>query len=595
MQLRPYQQAAVDGVYEAWREHDSTLLVLPTGCGKTVCFAHVIKRLTFGRAMVLAHREELIWQAAAKIKAVIGEEPEIEMADHRADRGHLFTRSRVVVSSIQTQCAGLNGASRMSRFKPEQFGCVIIDEAHHAPAKSYRRVIRHYRTNPDCKLLGVTATPDRADELALGKVFKSVASRYEILDAITDGYLVPIVTLSKRIKDLNFAKMRLTAGDLNGRDLAAEMEREMPLHGVSNATFEHAFSLPEFSVNRCIEQSEQTGQPIHELVAPLIRGPGKKTLVFAASVAHAERLCEIFNRYLPGSSRWVCGKTPKDERRLTLTDYARGRFSILVNVGVFTEGFDEPGVQTVVLARPTTSRALFAQMIGRGTRPLPGLVDHHDKAEVRRAAIASSPKPRVEVIDFVGNCGRHHLVTAADILGGKYDNEVVARVIRKAQKDGEEVDVADALRRAKDEVAEERRQREEQEERERQERARLIASVEYTTEVVDPFTALDIPRKLSWPKGPPPTPNMINLLKKNGIDPSNMNRTEAGQLCGEIIRRYKAGEATYRQARQLAKYGRDIHVSRDEASKTIEAIKDHESQRRPAILEVPAVAMLERF
>jgi len=178
VQLRPYQEAAVEGVYEAWQTSRATLIVQPTGTGKTIVCAHVIDRLPEGRVMVLAHREELIFQAADKIQRVTGRAPDIEMAEMRADHGPLWDRARVVVSSIQTQCAGASGAPRMKRFDPADFGLVIVDEAHHATAPTYRRVVDHYRQNPDCRVLGVTATPDRHDEEALGQVFESVAYDY---------------------------------------------------------------------------------------------------------------------------------------------------------------------------------------------------------------------------------------------------------------------------------------------------------------------------------------------------------------------------------------------------------------------------------
>ena len=360
MKLRSYQEAAVDGIFEAWRSARSTLLVQPTGTGKTVTFAHVINRMPMGRALVLAHREELIVQAADKIARVTGAKPDTEMAEMRADHG-MFGKARVVVSSIQTQCAGRNGDTRMKRFDPQEFGLLVVDEAHHATAPTYRRVLEHYGQNQDLKILGVTATPDRHDEEALGQVFDSVAFDYELLDAIRDGWLVPIHQRSVVVDGLDYSGVRTTAGDLNGADLARVMEYEETLHGIAHPTVELA--------------------------------AGRKALVFAASVAHAERLCEIFNRHSTGCARFVTGTTPKDERRGMLADYAAGKFQMLVNVGVATEGFDEPGIQVVVMARPTKSRALYAQMAGRGTRALPGLVDAHEAADARRAAIAASAKP----------------------------------------------------------------------------------------------------------------------------------------------------------------------------------------------------------
>jgi superfamily II DNA or RNA helicase len=446
----------------------------------------------------------------------------------------MFGKARVVVSSIQTQCAGRNGDTRMKRFDPREFALLVVDEAHHATAPTYRRVLEHYGQNPDLKILGCTATPDRHDEEALGQVFDSVAFDYELLDAIRDGWLVPIQQRSVVVDGLDYSSIRTTAGDLNGADLARVMEYEETLHGIAAPTMELA--------------------------------AGRKTLVFAASVAHAERLCEIFNRHRTDCARFVTGTTPKDERRTMLADYAAGKFQMLVNVGVATEGFDEPGIQVVVMARPTKSRALYAQMAGRGTRPLPGLVDAHQEADARRAAIADSAKPACEIIDFVGNSGRHRLVTTADILGGNYSDEVVDRARAKAEEaDGAAIDMAEALVDAERELAEER---------ERARRAAIRVKARYTSQVVDPFEVFRIEpwRERGWDTGRQPSEKMLALLERNGIDTAGLTFTQAKQLVGEIIHRYEERRCSFKQARLLARYGYPTDVPFAEASRLIDAL-----------------------
>lgn len=540
MKLRSYQAAAVDGIFEAWRTSRSTLLVQPTGTGKTVTFAHVIHRMPMGRTLVLAHREELIFQAADKIEAVTGAKPDIEMAEMRADHA-MFDRARVVVSSIQTQCAGRNGDARMHRFDPQEFSLLVVDEAHHATAPTYRRVLEHYGQNQDLRILGVTATPDRHDEEALGQVFASVAFDYELLDAIHDGWLVPIHQRSVIVDGLDYSSIRTTAGDLNGADLARVMEYEETLHAIASPTLELA--------------------------------AGRKTLVFAASVAHAERLCEIFNRHHSECARFVTGTTPKDERRGMLADYAAGKFQILVNVGVATEGFDEPGIACVVMARPTKSRALYAQMAGRATRPMAGLVDAHDTPEARREAIAGSAKPACEIIDFVGNSGRHRLITTADILGGNCSDEVVARARKKAEgAAGAAVDMAEMLVDAERELAEER---------ERARRAAIRAKARYSCQKVDPFEVFHVEpwRERGWDKGRQPSEKMLALLERNGIDTHSLTFTQAKQLIGEIIRRYDERKCSFKQARLLARYGYPTDVPFAEASRLIDALAKNGWQR----------------
>ena len=518
MKPRPYQQAALEAIYEAWREHSSTLLVQPTGTGKTIVFAHVIKGRPMGRALVLAHRKELIEQAQDKIYRVTGIVADVEMADYRADVG--FQHSPVVVSSIQTQIAG-RGDGRMARFKPEQFATLIVDEAHHATARSYRRVLDYYRQNPQIKVLGVTATPDRADEAALGRVFQSVAYDYEILDAINDGWLVPIRQRVLHVQGLDLSNVRTTAGDLNGAELARVMEYERNLLEIGSATV--------------------------ELIGK------RKSLVFAASVAHAERLSEIVNRYLPNSARWVCGETPRDRRTVIFRDYAAGEFQVLVNVGVATEGFDEPGIECVVMARPTKSRCLYAQMAGRGTRPLPGLVDPIEDATSRRAAIEQSAKPFLEILDFVGNSGKHRLISSADILGGRYEDAVVELARHKADGATGSLDMRETLEVSLREI---------EEQRQAARRAALRPRAEFSCEWIDPFAVFGITarRERAWNKGRPATDKQIAFLAKSGI-PShvlkNLGLSAASQLIEEIIERRNDNRCTYKQARLLARYGYD--------------------------------------
>jgi len=552
VKLRPYQHEAVSSVMEAFRSSaSSALIVLPTGTGKTVCFLHVAERMKVaGRVMILAHREELIWQAAKRCERIAGEAADIEMAELRARRS-LFDRSKIVVSSVQTQIAGRGAFRRMTKFDPDQFSLLIVDEAHHAPAASWKRVIAHYRKNPNLKVLGVTATPDRKDEKALGQIFETVAYDYELPDAIRDGWLVPIEQRAVHVKGLDYSNVRTKAGDLNGKDLAQVMEYEEILHGIASPTIEIA--------------------------------AGRRTLLFAASLAHAERLTEIFNRHREGSARWVHGGTPKEERRQLVKDYAAGRFQILCNVGVATEGFDEPGIELVIMARPTKSRALYAQMAGRGTRPLTGVVDGLEDADERRLAIATSQKPLLEIVDFVGNAGRHKLITSADILGGKYEEAVIARAKKAAEDEGEkgrQVDMLDALEEA---------QREIDEEAERKRRQHLRLRAVYSTSKVDPFNVLQIHpwKERGWDKGRPLSKKMTKFLEDNGISTRTLSFAQGRQLIGEIIRRREQKKASFGQAKILLKYGYSPDMSFKEAWKTIDAIKAA-GWRRPEPVEASA-------
>ena len=543
MKLRPYQEEAVQSIESGWAESDSQLLVLPTGTGKTIVFVHLIDRTAYGRTLILARREALIWQAAAKVEVITGSRPSIEMADYRADEG-FFRRTPVVVSSVQTQNAG----QRLLKFDPTQFNLVVIDEAHHAPARSYQKIIDYYRLkNPKIRILGVTATPDRADKKALGMIFDSVAYEYLIHDAIADGWLVPITQRSVVVNSLDYSGIKTTAGDLNGKQLAAVMEYESNLQGIAVPTIE-------------------------------IVG-GRKALVFASSVAHAERLCEIFNRYSRFSAEWVCGKTPKDARRETLRRFAEGKIRTLVNVGCFTEGFDEPSVEVIVLARPTKSRALFAQMVGRGTRTLPDIVDGLDTPEDRCAAIAASGKPALEVIDFVGNAGRHKLIHTADLLGGNYSDEAITYAKEILTKAEATMPVEEALEEAKEEVAKRIAEKLKREQEESDRRQRLMARVNWSSQVSDPFTAVGIKpvsRITGWEAVDKPcSDRLIAGLKRFGVDGGDacrMTSREGSAMIGKLIERSRNGKATYKQSKLLQKFGYSVDVTKSEASKIIDEL-----------------------
>lgn len=574
MKLRPYQIECRDNVLAELRNGSkSTLAVMPTGTGKTVVFGHVAQewtRKTGSRVLVLAHREELIFQARDKIGWITGHTPDVEMAEFRASRSGLFGDSNVVVSSIQTQNAGrqcdlcggkgtlerdgvesepcpecLEGlVRRMQRFDPREFGLLIIDEAHHATAETYQRVIRFYSEgNPDLRVMGVTATPDRHDEAALGQIFDSVAFEYGILDAINDGWLVPIHQEFVTCEDLDFSAIRTTAGDLNGGDLAEVMEEERALHGVAGPTLEIAGNRP--------------------------------TLVFATSVAHADRMAEIFNRHKPDSAICIHGGTPAEQRRNLLKRYSRGEFQFLVGCGVFLEGFDEPRIEVVAMARPTKSRALYAQAVGRGTRPVDPPTQ--ETPEARKAAIAASAKPRVHVLDFVGNAGRHKLVTTADILGGNYADDVIERAVQEAKKRGGCIDMQAELFAAERATLEEKRR----------ERSQLTSKAKYSRQQIDPFDVFDMTpeREAEYHRGKPASDKQKTMLERVGINTRGMTRHQASRLIGEVIRRRESGECSYKQARLLSRFGFDTHVGFQEASSIIDAIASN-GWKRP--VEEPA-------
>ena len=542
MKMRPYQDAAIAGAFEAWKEAASALIVLPTGLGKTVVFSEVIRRFQPTRAIVIAHREELIFQAAEKIKKVTGLDGGIEMGGFRAD-GWFGAPPPYVVSTVQTQCSGGDGGGRMTKFLPGDFGLVVIDEAHHATAGTYRRVIDYYRQNPACKILGVTATPDRADEEALGQVFEAVAYDYQILDAIRQGWLVPIRQQMVTVESMDFSNVRTTAGDLNQGELAEVMEEEDNLQRVAVPTVE-------------------------------ICGD-RRAIVFAATVKQAERLCEIINRYRPDRAAWLCGKTDREKRRKMLADFKRGALQYVVNVGVLTEGFDDSGVEVIVMARPTKSRALYAQMAGRGTRPAEEVAarlgDCATAAE-RTALIRASAKPSCLIVDFAGNAGRHKLVTSADILGGNVGDDVIAEAARRVREGGKPVDMGEEIERVQTEMRERKR-------REAAKRAGLQARAEFLVTKIDPFDQWDIEpvQERGWDRHRHFSDRQAQVLRERiGVDPAKIPYGQGRQLLDEYFRRVEGGYASLKQAAFLRRRGFSMPLRMGQANRMITRMRERQ-------------------
>ena len=547
--LRQYQQEASDAVVRELEDNVSTLVVLPTGTGKTVLFADVVRRFQPRRCLVFAHREELVFQAKDKIEKFAGVHCEVEMGQFKSD-GWFGARPPCVVSSVQTLASGGDGGGRMTKFDPSEFGLVVVDEAHHATSGTYRKVMEYFKEG-GCKILGVTATPDRADEEALGQVFDTVAYDYEIVQAIDDGWLVPVVQKMVNVSSLDLSACRTTAGDLNGADLAKVMEDEETLHGVAIA-----------SVETCGE---------------------RRAIVFAATVKQAERLAEIFNRYKAGSATWICGETNKDDRRKLLKDFAGGSYQFMVNVGVLTEGFDDSGVEVIVMARPTKSRALYAQMAGRGTRPADSIaaaLSDMRTTEERRAAIANSRKPFCEILDFAGNSGRHKLVNAVDILGGKVSDEAVEMARKKIRESNGPVNVQEVLK----EMEETKREMDERKAREAAMRDKIRAKASFSTVDVDPFDVFHIQpvKARGWDHAKTLSDKQRDILLRQGIDPDGMPYGQARQLLNEVFRRWNLKLSSFKQARILRKNGVTAPMRHEEASRMIDAIAQRNGWRRHA-------------
>lgn len=372
--LRPYQEEATEAVEAAIEAGEKPLLVMATGTGKTVVFAEVVRRglLRRWRSLVLAHREELIDQAIDKIGRQSGYAPAKEMAQYHA--GH---NDFVVCGSVQTM-----QGNRLAGWKRDHFNLITVDEAHHAASPSYRKLIDHFSS---ASLLGVTATPDRADEKQLGEIFTKVAYEYPLHKAINDGNLVRII--GHRVQDfsIDLSRLKIVAGDFAEGEL---------------------------------------GELLEQYIAPLAaaveqKTAGLSTLIFMPSVASSELMAKALGD-LGLSSGYISGAMDKSERKQTLYKFSQRQITHLVSCNVLLEGFDEPRTQAIVALRPTGSRALYAQMIGRGTRLYPG-------------------KDHVDLIEFTFNSDRLKLVTAYELFStAGFGERVQARAAAKSKGDGED-------------------------------------------------------------------------------------------------------------------------------------------------------------
>lgn len=326
MELRPYQQAAREAVEEQWqRGIGRTLLVLPTGCGKTIVFVKIIEDLVRNgeRVLILAHRGELLAQAADKMQKAVG----LSCAVEKADQSCLGTWYRVVVGSVQT----LMREKRLRQFDKDYFQTIVIDEAHHAISDSYQRVLEHFSA---AKVLGVTATPDRGDMRNLGKVFESLAYEYTMPKAIREGYLVPIQALTVPLS-MDLSGVSVQAGDFKAAEIGTALDPYL----------------------------EQIATEMEKVCK------ARKTVVFLPLVKTSQKFRDILNAHGFRAAE-VNGNSP--DRAEVLEAFDRGEYNVLCNSMLLTEGWDCPSVDCVVVLRPTKVRSLYSQMVGRGTRLYPG-------------------------------------------------------------------------------------------------------------------------------------------------------------------------------------------------------------------------------
>jgi superfamily II DNA or RNA helicase len=326
MELRPYQNEAVDAIRNEWLQgHKKTLLVLPTGTGKTIVFSKVVEEETKdgSKALILAHRGELLDQASEKLFETIGLDSALEKAESSA----IGSSEQVTVASVQT----LSQHKRLTNFPSNYFKTIVVDEAHHSMSNTYQRILSHFE---GANVLGVTATPDRSDQKNLGKYFDSKAYEYSLHQAIKEGYLAPV------------------------RAQMIPLELDINSVGVSNG---------DYAVG---EVGSALEPYLNQIALEMLNYcKGRKTVVFLPLVKTSQKFCELLN--LHGIRAAEVNGNSKDRDEI-LADFEAGEYDVLCNSMLLTEGWDCPSVDTIVVLRPTKVRSLYQQMVGRGMRLHPG-------------------------------------------------------------------------------------------------------------------------------------------------------------------------------------------------------------------------------
>ena len=493
MALRPYQQEARDAILNQWRSGvRATLLVLPTGTGKTIVFSQVIADVVRegGNVLVLAHREELLNQAADKLFRSTGLRSDLEKAESTSVNGWYS----VVVGSVQT----LQNENRLKRFAPDFFSAIVVDEAHHAVSASYRRVLDYFT---GAKILGVTATADRGDKRNLGEVFETLAYEYSLPRAIHDGYLSPIKAQTIPL-NINLAGVKIQSGDFQAAALGSALEPYLD---------RIAAEMAKICQNR-------------------------KTVVFLPLIATSQHMAALLRQHGLTAAE-VNGMS--EDRKEILNDFHNGKYQVLCNSMLLTEGWDEPAVDCIVCLRPTKVRALYAQIVGRGTRLSPG-------------------KTELLLLDFLWQTEQHNLCRPAHLVCKNEEYAArVAEILVEQSQDGS-VDLLEAEAGAESTAKEEREEalRKALEEQKAKKR-RLVDPLQYEMAVSTDGKIKEYqPDPHNLHALVPPSEKQLAALELAGINPEYVTCSgHASMLLDTLAKRRNAGLTSPKQIRLLENYG----------------------------------------
>lgn len=507
MELRPYQKEAKESIFTEWEKGiQKTLLVLPTGCGKTIVFAKVAEECVKqgDRVLILAHRGELLQQASDKIAKATGLGCSVEKADETC----LGSWYRITVGSVQS----LMRETRLKRFPADYFNTIVIDEAHHCISDSYQRVLNHF---PDAKVLGVTATPDRGDMKNLGSVFESLAYEYTLPRAVKEGYLSPIKAITIPLK-VDLTGVGMQSGDFKAGDLGTALDPYL---------YDIAKEMKKYCQDR-------------------------KTVVFLPLVKTSQKFRDILNQNGFHAAE-VNGDS--QDRAEILGDFEHGKYNVLCNSMLLTEGWDCPSVDCIVVLRPTKVRGLYCQMVGRGTRLAPG-------------------KEHLLLLDFLWHTERHELCRPAHLICES--EEVAKKMTENLEKAGFPVDIEEAERTAAEDVVAQREEALAKQLAEMKKRKRkLVDPLQFEMSIQAEDLAGYVPA-FGWEMAPP-SEKQKQTLEKLGILPDQIdNAGKASKLLERLDKRRQEGLTTPKQIRFLEGRGFQ-HVGTwqfDSAKKLIDRI-----------------------
>lgn len=508
LSLRPYQKEAKTAVLKEWDEGNAkTLLVLPTGTGKTIVFSSITEECVRRgeRVLILAHRGELLEQAADKLKKSTG----LNCAVEKAEQSCLGSWYRVVVGSVQT----LMREKRLSGFSADYFDDIIIDEAHHAVSDSYQTILRHFSR---AKVLGVTATPDRGDMQNLGQVFDSLAYEYTLPKAIKEGYLSPIKAVTIPL-ELDLSGVAMQSGDFKASDIDTALDP-------------YLYQIADEMKNYCAD---------------------RKTVVFLPLVKTSQKFRDILNERGFKAAE-VNGESA--DRAEILADFDSGKYNVLCNSMLLTEGWDCPSVDCVIVLRPTKVRGLYCQMVGRGTRLCEGKKD-------------------LLLLDFLWHTERHELCRPAHLICK--DEQVAAQMTANmADNAGCAVDLEEAEEKAESDVVAQREEALAEQLKEMRTRKRkLVDPLQYEMSIAAEDLSSYVPA-FGW-ECAPPSDKQKARLEKLGIFPDEIdNAGKAALILDRLEKRRNEGLTTPKQIRLLESKG-FLHVgewSFEQASSMISRI-----------------------